>query len=235
MAGLSWAGEVFYRRLISVVDDFGRYHAHPTLLRAACYPLQLDKVSDSDIGKWIRETEEAALVRVYPAEDGKRYLEISDFRQQKRAMRSKYPEPPDSHMHSECTADATQTLANEHLGGGERRETNAEGKAARKRATTLPEGFSVSERVKTWADSKGFTGLDRYLEFFIGRMSANGKTYVSWDQAFMNCINEDWPGFRKGANGVPAKPEKPCWKCGKPLQGAWTMTDRGRVHSACWG
>jgi hypothetical protein len=82
IAKLAWPAEVFYRRLMSVVDDFGRYHAHPTLLRAACYPLQLEKVSDSDIGKWILATEEAGLVRVYPAEDGKRYLELMDFRQQ---------------------------------------------------------------------------------------------------------------------------------------------------------
>ena len=41
---LSWAEEVFYRRLMSVVDDFGRYYARPELLRAACYPLLLTKV-----------------------------------------------------------------------------------------------------------------------------------------------------------------------------------------------
>ncbi len=30
---LSWEAEVFYRRLMSVVDDYGRFHAHPALLR----------------------------------------------------------------------------------------------------------------------------------------------------------------------------------------------------------
>ena len=93
MARLTWAEECFYRRLMSVVDDYGRYHAHPTLLRAACYPLQLEKVSDSDIGKWLLATEKAALVRVYPAQDGKRYLELLDFKQQVRAKTSKFPQP----------------------------------------------------------------------------------------------------------------------------------------------
>ena len=68
---LNWAEEVFYRRLHSVVDDFGRYYAAPKLLRAACYPLHIDKVSDSDIGKWLTACVTAALVRVYPAPDGK--------------------------------------------------------------------------------------------------------------------------------------------------------------------
>jgi hypothetical protein len=41
---LDWPAEVFYRRLMSVVDDFGRYWAKPELLRAGLYPLHHDKV-----------------------------------------------------------------------------------------------------------------------------------------------------------------------------------------------
>lgn len=103
IALLNWQEEVFYRRLMSVVDDFGRYHANPKLLRAACYPLLIDKVSDADIGKWLTNCVTAALVSVYPALDGKRYLQLLDFRQQARADKSKFPPMP-----SECAADATQ-------------------------------------------------------------------------------------------------------------------------------
>ncbi len=114
---LPWDAEVFYRRLMSVVDDFGRYSANARLIRAACYPLNLDKVSDSDVEKWILATEKAALVRVYPAMDGKRYLEMLDFRQQVRAKVSKFPSPPDG-----CTASATQThstrISSAHSDGG---------------------------------------------------------------------------------------------------------------------
>jgi hypothetical protein len=119
MAKLGWAEEVFYRRLHSVVDDFGRYYADAGLLRAACYPRQLNKVSDSDIGKWLSACSDAALVRVYPAEDGERYLEVLDFGQQVRAKKSMFPDPL-----STCVADAKQTPANAHLdvsvsGGGD--------------------------------------------------------------------------------------------------------------------
>jgi hypothetical protein len=92
VCSLSWAEEVFYRRLMSVADDHGRFHALPKLLRAACYPLQIDKVSDSDIGKWTTACVAAGLVRVYPALDGKRYVEIVKFGQQVRS-KSKFPEP----------------------------------------------------------------------------------------------------------------------------------------------
>jgi hypothetical protein len=107
---LGWAEEVFYRRLHSVVDDFGRYYADEGMLRAACYPRQLNKVSDSDIGKWLRACVDAALVRVYPAQDGERYLEVVKFGQQVRAKKSKFPD-----MLSVCVADAHHVPANAHL------------------------------------------------------------------------------------------------------------------------
>ncbi|MES2950264.1 MAG: hypothetical protein V4858_17105 [Pseudomonadota bacterium] len=110
VAKLNWAEETFYRRLHSVVDDFGRYYADHGLVRAACYPRLLNKVSDSDIEKWLTACVTAALVRVYPAEDGERYLMVLDFKQQVRATKSKFPQPPDI-----CAADATQSLAIEHL------------------------------------------------------------------------------------------------------------------------
>ena len=110
VAKLNWAEETFYRRLHSVVDDFGRYYADHGLVRAACYPRLLNKVSDSDIEKWLTACVTAALVRVYPAEDGERYLMVLDFKQQVRATKSKFPQPPDI-----CVADAKQVIANEHL------------------------------------------------------------------------------------------------------------------------
>lgn len=110
IARLGWADEVFYRRLHSVVDDFGRYYADPGMLRAACYPRQLSKVSDSDIGKWLTVLVEAALVRVYPASDGERYLEVLDFGQQVRAKKSKFPDALGT-----CAADVKQPPANARL------------------------------------------------------------------------------------------------------------------------
>jgi hypothetical protein len=93
MAKLGWAEEVFYRRLMSVVDDFGRYYADAGLLRAHCYPRQLSKVTDADIGKWLTSCVNAGLVSVYPAQDGERYLHLLDFGQQVRAKKSKFPDP----------------------------------------------------------------------------------------------------------------------------------------------
>jgi hypothetical protein len=69
-------------------------------------------------------------------------------------------------------------------------------KPSKKKATAIPEDFAVSDAVKTWAVKGGYVDLSKHLEFFVGRMRASGKTYVDWDQAFMNCIREDWAKLR---------------------------------------
>lgn len=113
---LTWEAEVFYRRLMSVVDDYGRYSAHPSLLRAALFPLKLDTVRDANMERLLALVEQASLVRVYEV-SGKRYLEMLDFRQQVRAKDSKYPAPPSDAKQTKvtCIADAKHTQADAHL------------------------------------------------------------------------------------------------------------------------
>lgn len=115
---LSWGGEVFYRRLISVVDDHGRFHALPKLIRSACYPLHIDKVSDPDIETWLAECVTASLVTVYQAADGKHYLRIEKFGQQVRS-KSKFPEPiaSTSLQAKEVAGNCYQENATAHLVG----------------------------------------------------------------------------------------------------------------------
>jgi hypothetical protein len=121
VASLNWAEEVFFRRLMSVVDDYGRYTANPKLIRAACYPLIIDKVSDADVGKWLAKCAEAALVSVYPATDGKRYLQLNNFRQQTRSAASKYPaitgecaEAPDKRLADDSHTTSERLAGDSH-------------------------------------------------------------------------------------------------------------------------
>jgi hypothetical protein len=90
---LGWAAEVFWRRLLNRVDDFGRYTANPELLKANLFPLRVNKVSAADIGKWLSDCESADLVSTWKGNDGKRYLVVHRWKQE-RAKFSKYPEPP---------------------------------------------------------------------------------------------------------------------------------------------
>lgn len=120
---LSWAEEVFYRRLLNVVDDFGRYYARPALLRSACYPLLTDRVSEADIALWLKACQRVGLLWPYTADDGKEYLALLDFRQQVRARSSKYPPPPSDfeqlakQMRSKRSAVDKQLKASVYLDG----------------------------------------------------------------------------------------------------------------------
>jgi hypothetical protein len=99
------------------------------------------------------------------------------------------------------------------------------GKPARKRATPIPSDFAISDRVMAWAASKSYERLSDYLEFFTGRMRANGKTYLDWDETFMNCVREDWPGYRQGARAPPAATTAKQREAEKFIK---EMTGRGR-------
>lgn len=88
---LTFPAEVFYRRLMSVVDDYGRYDGRPSVLRAKLYPLKVDKVRESDIERWVAECVTAGLVGTYTA-DGKPYLLFKKLGSP-RAKESKFPAP----------------------------------------------------------------------------------------------------------------------------------------------
>lgn len=106
-----WFGEVFYRRLISVVDDYGRHNADPELLRPELFPRQLTTVRETDISRLLAACEKAGLLRLYKGVNkGEPLLELKDFRQQTRSE-SKWDPPPAGdaqQMHSSCAADAKQ-------------------------------------------------------------------------------------------------------------------------------
>lgn len=90
---VSWQGEVFWRRLMNRVDDFGRIEANAQLLRASIFPLQIQKVSEKDIERLIKECEESGLLAAYVV-GGKRYLVLNKW-ERGRAKKSKYPDPPE--------------------------------------------------------------------------------------------------------------------------------------------
>lgn len=58
--------------------------------------------------------------------------------------------------------------------------------------TLIPENFSISERVRVWAEKNGHKNLEAHLENFI--LSANAKAYIyaDWDSAFMTAIRSNW-------------------------------------------
>ncbi len=127
IAQLSWAEEVFYRRLQSIVDDYGRYEANPQLLRSKCYPLHTDaSVKAKDVAAWLSACQKAKLVQVYEV-GGKTYLQVLNFGQQQRT-KSKCPCPP------AIDSKGEEKIGNEHLDVFVFGDVSEDGDGARKRA-----------------------------------------------------------------------------------------------------
>src|SRR5262249_50339763 len=69
MAQLSAHEERFFTRLLTQCDDFGRFDARPAILRARCFPLQLESVTEMDIETWLARLIVVGLVRTYEARE----------------------------------------------------------------------------------------------------------------------------------------------------------------------
>lgn len=100
--------EVFYRRLMSKVDDHGLYDARPSILRAALFPLRTDRVREADISRWMAACQKAGLIVLYEA-DGKPYLCLLKTGWDKRS-KPKYPLPPENICKQQETGVNTSTV-----------------------------------------------------------------------------------------------------------------------------
>jgi hypothetical protein len=108
---LSPLAELFYRRLLNVVDDFGRFEARTDLLRLRTYPLRHQEIADNQVLTWLHEctaTEPTPLVVLYQV-SGKAYLEVQEFKQQVRAKHSAFPSPREPAAESIPAADIPVT------------------------------------------------------------------------------------------------------------------------------
>ena len=109
VSSLSDDGQIFYYRLISIVDDYGRYEADLEILRVKCFPLLLDRWPLSRVGAALSDARSAPsrdghLITVYSS-NGREYLQINNFNQRLRAKTSRCPSP-DGQMPDTCPSSA---------------------------------------------------------------------------------------------------------------------------------
>lgn len=87
-------------------------------------------------------------------------------------------------------------------------KTNKTSIAKNTNKTSLPDGFSISERVKAWAEKNGHDQLDKHLENFILSCEKNSYKYANWDSAFMDAIRKNWAQVTANKKSTPAWLEK---------------------------
>lgn len=193
--------EVFYRRLMSKVDDHGLFDARASILRSHLYPLRADKVREADIARWMAACQKAGLIVLYTA-GGKPFGKMLNTQWEARS-KPKHPLPPEDICKQLQT---TVPLVVDVVGVVVEDEGGKARKRARAPETSLPEDFAISDRVKAWAAEKGHKRLGEHLETFVNKCKAKDYRYRDWDAAFMNAVSEDW-GKVVGRPTAVVKPE----------------------------
>jgi len=176
--------EVFYRRLMSKVDDHGLFDARPSMLRASLYPLKLDRVREADISRWMAACQKAGLIVLYEA-DGKQCLCLLKTGWEKRS-KPKYPLPPENICKQLETPVPVVVVVDEVVGVG----GNGAKKPRRKPATAPPESFEVNDGMAQWAVAKGLPA-ERVMpetEKFLGHHRAKDSRFSDWRQAWANWV-----------------------------------------------
>ncbi len=87
----SWMSQSFFVRLITLVDDFGRYEADPILLKSHAFPLRED-IRAAQVQELCKELQAKQLAHFYKS-DGKCYVQLGLWTERPRAEKSKYPDP----------------------------------------------------------------------------------------------------------------------------------------------
>lgn len=189
--------EVFYRRLMSKVDDHGLYDARPSVLRTSLYPLRVDRVREADCSRWIAACEKAGLIALYEVA-GKPYLRMLDTRWPARSE-PKYPLPTDSKGdQSNTTENNCSQLKTPVVLDVVVVEDVVEDDRARKRAPAdavlfpgvSPEtvqDFKALRRAKRAAITQtAMAGIQREAE----------KAGVTLEIALRTCCERGWAGFK---------------------------------------
>lgn len=134
---ISESAEIFFTRLIMKADDFGRFYGSPKLLKAQLFPLK--DYSFKSIEKWRDECVKIGIIFIYES-DGKEYLEIRDFNQRLRLMKSKFPEP--------LTVDCQMTVNCQTIDGLKRNRNETENEVETEEETKdLQAGVSDSKKI----------------------------------------------------------------------------------------
>ena len=77
--------QMYFVRLMLIVDDYGRHDARPSLLKSKCYPVT--DISQTHVRQMTDNLNQVGLINLYKVSD-KGYLEIVKFNQRLRAKKS---------------------------------------------------------------------------------------------------------------------------------------------------
>lgn len=212
IVSLSPLARLLYIGLWCEADREGRLSWKPRTFKMRYLP-----ADDCDVISLSGELLQSGMVVLYG--DGLAYIPSFTTHQHvnPREAKSDLPAPQvdASSTRRARVSDSAITVTDTHVGKegkGKEGKEDASPDATRKRApskTALPEGFTISDRVRSWAAEKGHTRLEQHLESFLAKAAANGYTYADWDAAFMEAIRGNWAKLLPDTGNVVPMEQRP--------------------------
>lgn len=186
--------------LLNYSDDEGYFNANVGLIKAECSPLREPSVSIQDSLVLLVS---AGYIQLGTTRDGKRYGQVIGFDEHQVVNR-----PTPSKIKGLAiewdSSDTPQGIISEPSSlEGKGKEGKGREARAKPKLTPLPDGFSISERVRAWATEKGWLRLDEHFAAFCSKARAKAYVYADWDEAFMEAVRKDWAGLGKSGADVP--------------------------------
>lgn len=219
LASLEPLTRLLFIYLWMLADREGRLEDRPA--RIAKQALGYDRAAD--VGAMLDDLQRVGFIARYVA-DCKACIQILKFADHQtphvREAASELPAPvttKDGAEHSLGCAESSPRSPDSGFlipdSGFLNADTSADAAPTRKKPkaqkTAIPGDFGISERVRAWAARKGYERLEEHLEAFVRKCKAKAYENVSWDDAFMEAIREDWAKLRgRTPNGAPAAGER---------------------------
>lgn len=198
---LSPLARLLFIGLWNFADDEGRMEFSATRIK-----LQILPADPADISALLGEIRGKDMVMIYEV-DGKEYLQVTKFSKHQKVDKrnpSKYPAPRDVPPNP---AEFPRISPPEGKGREGIKEGNGKIPASRRSPKTpIPDDYTVSDRMRSWAAENGVHNLDEHFAYFVNLAKAKDYRYADWDRALMNAVLGDWAKIGKGVD--PFQPKK---------------------------
>lgn len=87
---VSFEAQSLFIRILTLVDDFGRYDARVAIIHGQCFALRND-IKPQRTAALRGELHESKLIEVYEV-DGREYLQVAQWQERARSEKSKFPD-----------------------------------------------------------------------------------------------------------------------------------------------
>lgn len=207
---------LLFEGLWLLADRAGRLEDRPLRIKAEVFPYR----DGLDVVAMLSWLESNGFIRRYAA-NGLALIQITEFAKHQNPHKN---EPLSIYAPPEEIGSDAEGIGAAHADSGFRIPDSGllipplaapaapppppvkQAKKSKPEQTLIPDDFGISERVRKWADRKGYGQLDAHLEAFIRKSRAKAYLNASWDDAFMEAIREDWAKLRGRGNGGAAPP-----------------------------